>query len=407
MHEWTSQVPQSFSTAWEFWQRQAPLIAFEHRYVLDSILCLAALHASRREPQQWLSLEGRMAPTTGKLSEIKNVQTIRNQLISPPWTLPSEIRVPETADVRSRLQKDQLALDQHRGEMLRVARIYFERALAGQNKALPAIDAESGEACYLASICVSYAALFSLGENQNEANTWLSDPIQWVRIAHGSRVVVSLLTSSNFFLWITYRDVTTMISLFNAQQANPFLTISQIRHWASFAGWDWLKSSGIFYGKPDMNDKASLYARSNAAPFEKLRTWARDHETQSDDDADAYLKAVSYIGVMYKGIREGFDSTNATARRIMAMSSVMPDRWTEMLEERRPRALAMLMHVFACGELIAKENFWFRGIAKTQIPRLCEGLPVAWQPMVAWPLRVTEGDVGSEPVETKVGADEL
>jgi hypothetical protein len=192
MHEWTSQVPQSFSTAWEFWQRQAPLIAFEHRYVLDSILCLAALHASRRESQQWLSLEGRMAPTTGKQPRIQTGQIIENQFQSPPWTLPSEISVSDTAEVRSRLEKDQLALDQHRGEMLRVARIYFDRALAGQNKALPAIDAESGEACYLASICVSYAALFSLGETQNEANTWLSDPIQWVRIAHGSRVVVSL-----------------------------------------------------------------------------------------------------------------------------------------------------------------------------------------------------------------------
>ena len=31
MHEWNTQVPQSFSTAWEFWQRQAPLIAFQHR----------------------------------------------------------------------------------------------------------------------------------------------------------------------------------------------------------------------------------------------------------------------------------------------------------------------------------------------------------------------------------------
>jgi hypothetical protein len=131
MHEWTSQVPQSFSTAWEFWQRQAPLIAFEHRYVLDSILCLAALHASRREPQQWLSLEGRMAPTTGKQFKTKTGRTIGDQIISPPWTLPSEISVPDTADVRSRLQKDQLALDQYRGEMLRVARIYFDRALAG------------------------------------------------------------------------------------------------------------------------------------------------------------------------------------------------------------------------------------------------------------------------------------
>lgn len=149
-----------------------------------------------------------------------------------------------------------------------------------------------------------------------------------------------------------------------------------------------------------MSDQAALFARSNAAPFEKLRTWALDHEMQSDEDNDAYLKATSYIGIMYKGIREGFDSTNATARRIMAMSSIVPDRWTELVEERRPRALAMLMHVFACGELIAEDSFWFRGIAKKQIPKLFERLPAAWWPMAAWPMRVAHGDAGSEPAET-------
>lgn len=156
-----------------------------------------------------------------------------------------------------------------------------------------------------------------------------------------------------------------------------------------------------------MNDRAALFARINAAPFERLRTWAYDHETQSDEDSDAYLKTVSYIGIMYKGIREGFDSTNATARRIMAMSSIVPDRWTELVEERRPRALAMLIHVLACGELIAEGNFWFRGIAMRQIPKLCESLPAAWWPMVAWPLRVAQGDVGSEPVETAVDVGDL
>lgn len=192
MHEWTSHVPQSFSTAWEFWQRQAPLIAFEHRYVLDSLLCLAALHASRREPQQWLALEGRMVPTTGKQPSTQVIRASRDQASQPQWTLPGELDIPKSADVRSRFRMDNLASDQQQAEMLRVAHIYFDRALAGQNKALPAIDAESGEACYLASICVSYAALFSLGEDQDETRSWLNDPIQWVRIAHGSRVVVSL-----------------------------------------------------------------------------------------------------------------------------------------------------------------------------------------------------------------------
>ena len=156
-----------------------------------------------------------------------------------------------------------------------------------------------------------------------------------------------------------------------------------------------------------MNDQAALFARQNATPFEKLRTWALDHETQSADDADTYLKAVSYIGVMYKGIREGFDGAYATARRIMAMPSILPDRWMELLEERRPRALVILIHAFACGELIAGENIWFRGIAKRQIPGLCGRLPAAWQPMVAWPLRVAGGGVDSDPVETRMEVDEL
>jgi hypothetical protein len=90
----------------------------------------------------------------------------------------------------------------------------------------------------------------------------------------------------------------------------------QIRHWASFAGWDWLKSSGVFYGKSDMNDEAVLYARSNAAPFEKLRTWAFEHETLINEDTETYLKAVSYLGLMYKGI-----ATNLTAAMLQRAGS--------------------------------------------------------------------------------------
>jgi hypothetical protein len=179
----------------------------------------------------------------------------------------------------------------------------------------------------------------------------------------------------------------------------------QIRHWASFAGWDWLKFSGVFYGKPDMNDETALYARSNAAPFEKLRTWAFEHETLTNEDTEAYLKAVSYLGLMYKGIRDKSDCSNATARRIMAMSSLLPDRWTELLEKHRPRALSILVQVLACGELIAKDNFRFQGVARKQILGLCEHLPPVWWPMVAWPLRVVEGQLDSEPIETTVGLD--
>jgi len=197
MHEWNTQVPQSFSTAWEFWQRQAPLIAFEHRYVLDSLLCLAALHAHRRQPQQWLALEGRMAPTLKEQSSTMISGPLNGQAIHQSWKLPSEMDTSEASDVRSRLHMDHLALEQQRGELLRVARVYFDQALTGQNKALPVIDTENGEACYLASICVTWAALFFLGEDLNSTNPWLNDPIQWARVAHGSRVVVSNTPSAH------------------------------------------------------------------------------------------------------------------------------------------------------------------------------------------------------------------
>ena len=192
MHEWNTQVPQSFSTAWEFWQRQAPLIAFEHRYVLDSLLCLAALHAHRRQPQQWLALEGRMAPSLKEPSSTRISGPVNGPEPHQLWKLPSEMDTSETSDVRSRLHMDHLALEQQRSELIRVARVYFDRALAGQNKALPILDAESGEACYLASVCVSWAALFFLGEDQDGTSPGLNNPIQWAHIARGSRVVVSL-----------------------------------------------------------------------------------------------------------------------------------------------------------------------------------------------------------------------
>lgn len=59
MHEWTAYACQSFSTAWEFWRFQAPLIALEFRNVLDAMLAMAALHASRQPPMQWIPLDGR------------------------------------------------------------------------------------------------------------------------------------------------------------------------------------------------------------------------------------------------------------------------------------------------------------------------------------------------------------
>lgn len=165
--------------------------------------------------------------------------------------------------------------------------------------------------------------------------------------------------------------------------------------------------SGGHYGKPDLIDQAEIFRRSHAAPFEKLITWAQDYERITDEDREAYTKALSYIGLMYKGITEGFDEPRATCRRIMAMPSICPGRFVEMVELSQPRALAIMMHVFACMKLIADKIGWFNGIAERQVPMLYERLPNAWREVVQWPLRVAGGDVSSTPYETEVAIEDI
>ena len=84
------------------------------------------------------------------------------------------------------------------------------------------------------------------------------------------------------------------------------------------------------------------------------------------------------------------------------MWSVLPGRFIELVELGTPRSLAMVLVVLGCMKLVEGEVEWFRGIAARQIPDLMKLIPPAWLGMCAWPVRVVEGDVGSEPVETTI-----
>lgn len=98
---------------------------------------------------------------------------------------------------------------------------------------------------------------------------------------------------------------------------------------------------------------------------------------------------------MYRGITEGFDHPYGTCRRIVAMTSLLPERFVQLIEIRWPRALAMAMHVFACMKLVEKEVFWMEGIAEHQIPILLRDMPSAWTDAVQWPLGLIKSDAST------------
>lgn len=189
MHVWTAYVCETFSTAWEFWKYQVPLVALEHRYMLDSLLCLSAMHLSRQMPKQWLSLEGRMATVgeSGSVSETPGSGRVPENL---RWTLPEGVDQAQLDSFAQRAEPDHLVA-KRRSDMVQIAQTYFDRALDGHRTAVLNMDADNSQAVYLTSICVSWAALFHLSENSEDPTMPCNDPVQWIRLSRGTRTIVS------------------------------------------------------------------------------------------------------------------------------------------------------------------------------------------------------------------------
>lgn len=111
-------------------------------------------------------------------------------------------------------------------------------------------------------------------------------------------------------------------------------------------------------------------------------------DTILDEDRTAYEYTLSYVGLAYKGIVQESDSPLASNRRFIALPARLPDRFSQLIEERQPRAVAILAHIFACMRLIEDKSTWFKGIAQRQVPIVCMTLPPSWGHMVQWPLEV-------------------
>lgn len=363
MHEWTAYTCETFSTAWEFWKYQAPLIALEFRYVLDSMLALAALQASRQPIRQWIPMDGKMVLVRNPLYN----ESHSDRDLTHHWKLKGVDK-----KLLSSLSKpgdnvgDNAYLATKRSiEMLAVSRMYFDRAIDGHRKALADLTVANIESVYLTSIIVSFNALFTLSESEEDSTLPSLDPIQWLRLAKGTRFICG--------------------------------------RWCELVGDSWINSAGVFYGKPDMTDDEELFSRTHKKPFERLLTWAQDFEAMTTEDKEAYEKALCYIGLIYKCVVEGTEHPMATCRRLVALPSRCPSRFVELVEARQPRAMAMLAHVFAIMKLIDDKVEWFIGIAERQIPQIYEQLPTGWRGLpMTWPMAISKGEVDREPKETQI-----
>ncbi|KXS94299.1 hypothetical protein AC578_6785 [Pseudocercospora eumusae] len=377
MHQWTAytcQVPlisavddkmclftslltsiQTFSTAFEFWRCQAPLFAMEFRMVLDAMFGLAALHASRQPPAQWIPMDGRIRDPT------YNSEHVTRDL-SNHWK-EHEDGVEIANAVRNANHPDYGGAKRSR-ELLLNARKYFDRAIDGHRSGIAALTRENVEATYITSILISFQALFSLSETDEDSTLPVVDAIVWLRLADGTRYLCDI--------------------------------------WRGMAGDEWLDEAGVYFGRAKLQGAQELYQREEGKPFQSLLTFAQEYETTSIEDKAVFQQAVAALALVYKSITEDIDAPLANCRRLVAMPSQLARRFTELVEMRNPRAMTIMAYTFATMKMLSEKVPWFRGIAEQQIPRIAAQIPHAWGEMMKWPLDIAQNRSESRSQEEDI-----
>lgn len=260
------------------------------------------------------------------------------------------------------------------------ANVYFQQAINGHRQTLANLSLQNVEAAYVCCTCITFAALVTLGERHESPLISGNDFTQWLKLARGMKHIVNQVRRERF--------AAPPFVEFSTQEDDADFRRTQ---WRDIVGIDEFMRCEVFHSGPDLSKPDQLYCRQNAEPFDKLLVWVDSSEILSPGDNDIYEKALCYVGLIYKGISEGFDHPLGTCRRIVAMASLLPARFVDMIELGQPRALAILIYVFACMKMVEEEVFWFKGVAEQQIPEMVREMPDTWRDVVSWPLSLIEG----------------
>ena len=103
-----------------------------------------------------------------------------------------------------------------------------------------------------------------------------------------------------------------------------------------------------------------------------------------DEDHAAYVETVTYIGAVQNAVEAG-EHINVTMRRLIIYPILFPERFVELLDEHRPRALVILAHFFAVAAH-CQTSEWVGNVPEKEILALAGFLAPEYQHELAWPL---------------------
>ena len=226
-------------------------------------------------------------------------------------------------------------------------RKYLNLAIRDQRKELAKIHADNAYALFLCAVLLTYQALKLLPEDWKVVS--YRPPLQVLQI---TRAVSDVVNEAKGVLQYDH-NLTTIYSTEEEK---------------------------------DLGNKSDIFTAENRRPFEALLDWSKHPEMNDNPETrEAYEQAVMYVGMCYNAVREGAPS-RTIFRYLVCLSAVVSGEFLTLVEQWRPRALAILAQHFALAKII-DDHWMIRGTAEREVQGIQSLLPPDWQFAMEFPLR--------------------
>ena len=339
LHYFFTETISAFHDPIAVWKTRIPLVGLRHRFVLDGLLSLAALDLYRHTYE------------TYKPHENAETSLDAGQNFHIDWYAVTN-------------RRHHYLVGHKPEEMLHLSLAYFDTAIAGQKSVLEHPDKRRFEPAFMASLAIMTYALWSLAcppDNGHDhsyghgQNLVTYDERLWFSLGRGCREIV--------------------------------------RSWCQSAGMNVLQSAGYYEMRPNYSKEEELFHCKHRDVFHALLIWGMEFETTTTEEYEAYEKAFSFLGLLYKGVRDNSEPACVSGSLIASFPAKVPPPFQKLVLERRPRALVIVGYLFAIMRLLEAQIPHYRGIAARQIPEICERLPKAWKRAIQWASTIASRDI--------------
>lgn len=141
---------------------------------------------------------------------------------------------------------------------------------------------------------------------------------------------------------------------------------------------------------PDPRDPSSTLTAENSGTFRELIDWtsAPEQEPLTEEIKEVYTMTLAYVGSIYSALVGG-ETEKQMYHRLMCLGEFLPPEFPDLVEEHRPRALAILALYSSMAQVVDDHWLW-HGFATNQVFGITSMLPEEWQWAMAKPREILQ-----------------